>query len=469
MPTDRPSSDQVELDFDAPQPKNGPSSPKVYQVAEIVRLAARKLEAGFGDIWVEGEVSNLRTSPSGHVYFTLKDAKAQLSVVMFRSTVRRLKFHLEDGQMLRCRGSLGIYDAQGRFQLTAQTAEPAGGVGALQLAFEQLKRKLQAEGLFDERHKKATPLLPRTIAVVTSPTGAALRDILRVLHNRCPVRVVLCPTLVQGSDAPPEIVQALAWADGLAADLIIVGRGGGSLEDLWAFNTEPVARAIFATRTPIISAVGHEVDVTIADLVADRRAPTPSGAAEMAVPVMSELQQALGTLHLRAGRAMRQQLVDRALRLERLRRALGTPHALVNRGRMALDDATTRMQASMTRSLGQRREALIHWHGRLSAQEPRVRLGRDRASLVDLHTRLLNAARRCLTTEQAKLTTAMARLESLSPLSVLSRGYTLVLDQQRSVVRDPRLLQRGERIGIKFHRGEVVCTVEEVLLSDDEP
>ena len=295
-----------------------PAPPRTLTVSQLVRQASRQLEAKFGEVWVEGEVSNLSRPRSGHLYFTLKDDKAQLSVVMFRGHAGRLRFRIEDGQLLRCRGRLGIYDAQGRFQLTAEAAEPTG-VGALQLAFEQLKAQLNKEGLFRARHKQRLPRLPRTIAVVTSPTGAAVRDVIRVLQRRCPVRVVVCPTKVQGDGAAAEVVAALGRADRLNADLIIVGRGGGSLEDLQAFNTELVARAIFAARTPVISAVGHEVDVTIADMVADLRAPTPTGAAELAVPVMTELRDQLAVERQRLHRGARHRLDSAALSMERLR------------------------------------------------------------------------------------------------------------------------------------------------------
>lgn len=464
MKKDPPQTSQ--LDFGDYSAEPAPATPKAYTVTEIVRQASRRLEARFGDIWVEGEVSNLRRPRSGHAYFTLKDDGAQLQVVMFRSTVGRLKFQLEDGQQLRCRGKLGIYEVQGRFQLTAVAAEPTG-VGALQLAFEQLKRKLSAEGLFDPRHKKELPPYPRTIAVVTSPTGAAVRDIIRVLDRRWPVRVVVCPTAVQGSAAPRQIAEALGRADGLGADLIIVGRGGGSLEDLWAFNEEVVARAIFAVRTPLISAVGHEVDITIADLVADRRAPTPSAAAEIAVPVLAEVRQELRASQDKLHRSMRHRLDARALVLERLRGKLGTPGGLLNRSRMLLDEVTSKLEAAMARGLSRRREL----HGRLRAdlgvQEPRLRLSRDRASLLGQVSRLRSLVRRGLDRRQAALTNNLARLEALSPLAVLERGYAVVLDQNRDLVRDPARLEKGDPVVVRLHQGRLGCTVDHIEVDED--
>jgi exodeoxyribonuclease VII large subunit len=332
----------VQLRFDDLPSGRPPGADRTYSVSQIVRLASRTVEARFGEIWVEGEVSNLRRPSSGHLYFTLKDSRAQLAVVMFRTAAARLQEPVEDGVVLRCRGKLSIYDAQGRFQLSAEAAERAGA-GALQAAFEQLRRTLEAEGLFDASRKKALPLLPRSIAVVTSPSGAALQDILRVLRERCPVRVVVCPTPVQGGEAAAEIAEAVRRADRLGVDLIIVGRGGGSLEDLWAFNTEPVARAIYHACTPIISAVGHEVDITIADLVADRRAPTPSAAAEMAVPVLTDLQEQLRLCRSRLERGQRQRLAEQRVALLRLAGRLGSPRPLLDRCRMRLDDASVRL------------------------------------------------------------------------------------------------------------------------------
>jgi len=438
-----------------------PPPPKPYSVSQLVQLASRAVEARFGDVWVEGEVSNLKKPSSGHLYFTLKDARAQLAVVMFRAAASRLRFQLEDGQKLRCRGKLCIYDAQGRFQLTAEHAEP-DGAGALQVAFEQLKRKLEGEGLFDPAKKKPLPRLPRRIAVVTSLTGAALRDILRVLHDRCPVHVTVCPTAVQGDEAPPEIVAALGRADRLGVDLIILGRGGGSQEDLWAFNHEGVARAIFSARTPVISAVGHEIDITIADLVADRRAPTPSAAAELAVPVARELAEQLRVCRGRLERAARQRVAERHLALERLRRRLPTPLALVGRGRMRLDDAGGRLEAGLRRRLERVRGELRRQRERLAAQEPRVRLARDRAALVALGGRLQAGMTRRLERGAAGLARAVARLEALSPLGVLARGYSLVLDAGGRVVREAAQLAVGDRLLLRLHRGQVVSRVEEI-------
>ncbi len=444
-----------------------PPPAATYSVAQLVRQASRRLESHFGDVWVEGEVSNLSRPRSGHVYFTLKDRQAELKAVIFRSAAARLEFNMESGLKIRCRGKLTIYDAKGQFQLIAETAEPVGA-GALQAEFEQLKARLSAEGLFQKRHKKPLPLLPRFIAVVTSPTGAAFKDVLRVLHQRCPVRVVLCPAKVQGAGSAMEVVAALRRADALGADLIIVGRGGGSLEDLRAFNNEGVARAIFTARTPVISAVGHEVDVTIADMVADRRAPTPSGAAELAVPVMDELRQQLRVERTRLLRSTQHRLGQADLLLERLRGRLGTPSDLLNRGRMQLDDAAGRLEDAVAAALRGRRQRLDHLRRRLAAQEPRARLAHDRGELRDLHTRLVSAARRGLERRRALLAREAGRLDALSPLAVLSRGFTVVLDRRRELVRRVEQLSVGDAVAVRFHRGEARCTVDEVIDGDQD-
>lgn len=445
----------------------GGGTAKIYSVSELVRDASRRLESRFADVWVEGEVSNLKTPSSGHYYFTLKDARSQLAVVMFRAAASRLGFRLQDGQKLRCRGRLGIYDAQGRFQLTAQAAEPIG-LGALQLAFQQLWSRLQQEGLFDPSHKKPLPWLPRTVAIVTSPTGAALQDMIRVLHQRCPVRIVVCPTSVQGGGASSEIVRALGHADRLGLDLVILGRGGGSLEDLQAFNNEGVARALFHMCTPVISAVGHEVDLTIADLVADRRAPTPSAAAELAVPVLQEVLEHLLQQRHRLWRAMHQQLQHHALRLERLGRQLGRPSTRIDRQRIALDEVATTLQASMWGAIRQRREQLHRAQTRLAGQEPRARLARLHTTLDRQLHRLTTVQREALASRRARLDRLTARLTALDPLSILERGFSLVLDEDGRIVSNMSRVVPGQRLVVRLARGTLHVRVEQQR-GDHEP
>lgn len=444
-----------------PTPPRATDSPRVYRVSELVRLASRALESRFATVWVEGEVSNLRAP--GHLYFTLKDAEAQLGVVLFRAEALRLKFRLTDGLKLRVRGRLTIYDQQGKFQLQADFAEPAG-LGALQLQFEQLKRRLEAEGLFRVERKRRLPFLPRCIGVATSPTGAAVRDIVRVASRRCPVRILIAPCQVQGEAAASEIVRALrALERRPEVELIIVGRGGGSIEDLWAFNEEAVARAIAACRVPVISAVGHEIDFTIADFVADQRAATPSQAAELALPVHAELVARIEDLDARLERA-----AERLLILSRQR----------------LDDRTERLRMMIGRHLGGRRAALASLTQRLGELHPRARLGRNRTALERFATRLerplrerLRQRRQALTRLEQRLYAAMqqglarrhrafaaaaGKLDALSPLRVLDRGYAVVRRPEGEVVTRAQALAPGDALSIQLGDGAVDAVVTAV-------
>lgn len=444
--------------------------PRTYRVSELVRLAGRAVEARFGEVWVEGEISNLR-QPGEHAYFTLKDAEGQLPAAMFRSALARLRFRLTDGLKVRVRGRLSIYDVQGKLQLYVEAVEPAG-LGALQLAIEQLKRRLQAEGLFAEERKRALPFLPRRIGVATSGTGAAVRDVIRVALRRGPVRLLVAPCLVQGDEALADIVRALAALQQQPdVDLIIVGRGGGSAEDLMAFNDERVARAIAASRVPVISAVGHEIDWTVADLVADKRAATPSQAAELAVPVYEELQGALRELRQRLDRAMRRTVLD---------------------ARSELDDEAAALREALQEAIDVRWRVLDALEGRLRAQHPRARLAEDRArldalryrlerplregiargrsALVPLDQRLHVAMHDALTSARGGLGTLGGKLDALSPLRVLERGYATVHRADgatRAIVTRASELAPGERIRVRFARGAAEATVTAVDGGDE--
>src|SRR5438128_5795357 len=321
----------------------GPPPRTLYTVSALTALLRVHIESAFSDVWVEGEVSNLRIPTSGHAYFTLKDASSQIRAVLFRSVGRSQRFALQDGLQLVCRGRLTVYEPRGAYQVIVEYAEPKG-VGALQLAFEQLKARLAAEGLFDQARKRPLPFLPRRIGVVTSPTGAAIRDIVQVAHKRDPgVTIVLDPVAVQGQRAAGEIARAIEELNELGGfDVLVVGRGGGSLEDLWAFNEELVARAIAASRIPVVSAVGHEIDFTIADFVADVRAPTPSAAAELVVRDQQDLLKRLVGYGDRAVHAVRAVLRDLGARVEAERRGLLDPTALVARPMQRPDDLEMR-------------------------------------------------------------------------------------------------------------------------------
>lgn len=315
--------EQQGLDFSRDARPEEKTGPKIFTVSELTKSVRGLLEGHFSEVWVSGEISNFRSPGSGHYYFTLKDETAQLSCVMFRGLNAKLPFKLEDGLEVICRGRLTVYESRGQYQIVVDYCEPKG-LGALQLAFEQLKKKLQAEGLFDPAHKKKLPFLPHKIGVVTSPTGAAIRDILNILGRRWPgVNILIVPVRVQGEGSAEEVAKAIGWLNVREdIDVMIVGRGGGSLEDLWAFNEEIVARAIFASRIPVISAVGHEIDFTIADFVADVRAPTPSAAAELAVPNRDDLLTSLMDIKRRLFRCPTRRFPDFLQRLDDLRARL---------------------------------------------------------------------------------------------------------------------------------------------------
>ncbi|MFQ5435073.1 MAG: exodeoxyribonuclease VII large subunit [Anaerolineae bacterium] len=388
-------------------------SETAWSVSELTQYVRELFEIDYRlkDVEVEGEISNFTRARSGHLYFTLKDEGAQLKCVMWRSAAERLGFAPGDGDAVVAHGRVSVYEAGGVYQLYADRLEPAGR-GDLAQAFEKLKRRLEAEGLFDPAHKQPIPRIPRKIGIVTSADAAALRDILNVLRRRWPLaHVLIAPTLVQGDLAPPQIVRALQWLDGRTdIDTIIVSRGGGSIEDLWAFNDERVARAIFAAHHPIISGVGHEVDFTISDFVADVRAPTPSAAAELAVPDVAEWQATLRAAHAQLGVYISQIVQQRQNQVQALSRAL--------------------RHLSPRVSLDNNRQKLDGWHGRL-------------------HT----AVQRKLEQEQNRLAVAQAGLLAYSPLATLSRGYAIVRDGDGRIIRTIQQVQPGDDLDVQVSDG----------------
>ncbi|MGQ0614580.1 MAG: exodeoxyribonuclease VII large subunit [Planctomycetaceae bacterium] len=389
---------------------------RVYTVTELQRAVRLHLEEAWPSVWVEGEVSGHTHPSSGHRYFTLKDEGAQLRAVMWRSSAQRLKFALEDGLLVRARGRLTVYEPRGSYQMVVEALEPKG-VGPLQIAFEQMRRKLEAEGLFDPSRKVPLPAYPRRVALVTSPTGAAVRDLIEVALRRWPpLQLVVLPVRVQGEGAAAEIAGAIGLADGLGFDLIVVGRGGGSPEDLWAFNEEAVARAIFRAKTPVVSAVGHEVDVSISDLVADLRAPTPSAAAELFAPDATEARAALGDDGRRLSRAMRGTLEALRARLE-----------------------TVRASSAFKRPLD-----------RIRSAEQRLDEGAGR---------LVRALRALLARQKAALDGRAGRLEALSPLKVLARGFSVTMREGRVVTRAAQV-KAGDALRTLLHQGEIVSRAE---------
>ena len=378
-----------------------------------------------GSVAVRGELSNYKIYPSGHHYFTLKDAESSLKCVMFRSAAGKLRFRPESGMGVTAWGRISVYPRDGAYQLYCEALMPEG-FGDLQMAYEQLKAKLEKEGLFDRSHKKPIPRYPERIAVITSSAGAAVHDIIRVLRKRWPVaKVVLLPVRVQGVEAPPEIAGALRYANKYrVADVIIIGRGGGSIEDLWAFNDERVARAIYASELPVISAVGHEPDVTIADFVADLRAATPSNAAELVAPDVSELRDAIRS-------------------------------------------ASARLDQAIGRGLSQRRTALTELASRRVMQSPTGFIDQRRLELDSIRLRLDAAATGRLHRERQEFARLAAKLDALSPLKVLGRGYSIALDAEGRAVREAGQLKAGDKLDLRLSRGGAKCLVESVYGGED--
>ncbi len=436
---------------------------RVLAVAELVRAARQTLEARFGDVRVEGEVSGCKRSASGHIYFTLKDTDAQLDCVMYARDVGRMKFRLADGQLVRCRGKLTIYEGRGRFQLQVSSIEPAGA-GALALAFEALKQKLLAEGLFDNARKRALPFLPRRIGVVTSRQGAVIRDIVRVVHRRFPVPILLAPSPVQGEGAAVAIAAALqALCRVPDVDLIIIARGGGSMEDLWAFNDEALARTIAACPLPTISAVGHETDFTIADFVADVRAATPSAAAEMAVPVASSLLAEMSVLAGRLGRGLLGQIGSCRLSLERARTRLGDPRRFIDERRQDLDDLADRATRATLAGIAQGRKDLRSQESRLLRAHPQRRIADQRGALAALERRLSHSGMQLLVARRRNLEALAGKLDALSPLKVLERGYSLMRGPDGAVTRSLHGLSAGDRVTVTLSDGDLKARIEEIL------
>jgi exodeoxyribonuclease VII large subunit len=445
----------------APIPRPEVELPKIYGVSELLRAARLTLESRFADVRVEGEISGLKRSGNGHVYFALKDEGASLDCVLFSREAGRLKFRLDEGLAVRCRGRLTLYEARGKFQMTVAQLEPTGA-GALALAFEQLKARLQAEGLFETARKRPLPFLPRRLGVVTSAQGAVIRDIVRVAHRRFPVPILLAPAPVQGDGASLAIASALRRLQEVPdVDVIIVARGGGSLEDLWAFNEEPVARAIFGCRVPVISAVGHETDFTIADFVADVRAPTPSAAAERAVPVADDLRAELALLCRRGGRAATGELRMARHALERAGARLGDPRRLLDERRQLLDELTERGARQLGRQTAAARTALRALETRLGHAHPQRRVVEQRALLAGLQHRLEAAVKRGVARRHAAVEAAQGKLSALSPLAVLERGFSLALTAEGHVLTRAGDVAPGDRIQIKLREGEIAATVDE--------
>jgi len=441
------------------------SSRPILTVSQLTTEIKSLLERNFLHVWIEGEISNLRVPGSGHFYFTLKDDAAQIRGVMFRLQNRLLKFEPKEGLQVVCYGRITVYEPRGEYQVVVDHMEPKG-LGALQLAFDQLKEKLAREGLFDPARKKPMPLLPQKIGIVTSPTGAAIRDMLRIIGRRfANLHILLYPVRVQGAGAAQEIAQAIRSLNEIPGiDVLIVGRGGGSLEDLWAFNEEAVARAIASSRIPVISAVGHETDFTIADFVADLRASTPSAAAELVVRNKIELAQILDHLERRLAQTVRGMLELQGERALSLKSRLADPRRKLADQRLRLDDLSSRLAYALRQGLARRRErfqsrgeALLHLH-------PGKKMRESSQTLSQLLRRMAVSQQSGLRFSREKMEGALGRLSSLNPLAVLDRGYSITqVLPSGQIIREADGLKIHDRVSVKVRRGEFEARVEEIF------
>ncbi|NDY42069.1 exodeoxyribonuclease VII large subunit [Dissulfurirhabdus thermomarina] len=455
---------------ETPEDAAAPGERRVWRVAELHHAVQGALDAAFPPVWVEGEVSNLRAPASGHLYFTLKDEAASLRCVLFRAQGARLAFRPEDGRHILCLGRLNVYPARGDLQLVVEYAEPAGE-GALRLAFEQLKRRLAAEGLFDEARKRPLPAFPDRVFLVTSPTGAAFHDFVRTARARFrPARIVLVPSRVQGAEAPGDLRRALELAGEAArpGDVVVLARGGGSIEDLWAFNSEEVARAVAACPVPVVSAVGHEIDFTIADFAADRRAATPTAAAEAVFPEAAQWRRRLTDLQKHLAGAAARRLAAAGRGLDALKGRLRDPRRRLLEHRLALDRARARLREAARVRLSAASDRLARARRRLEATDPSGRVREARVALRGLALRLPRALAVALAARRRRLEDLAAHLEAVSPLAVLGRGYSLVVRlPEETLVRDAAGVAPGDRLRIRPQRGQILAKVLET--SDKDP
>jgi exodeoxyribonuclease VII large subunit len=438
------------------------SEERPLRVSELNRSVRSMLESEWSGLWVEGELSNVTRSAAGHVYFTVNDEieKAQLSGVIFRGDAQRSRVALEEGARVRLRGRLSLYEPRGRFQFIARVAR-AAGQGDLQAQFNLLKQKLQAEGLFAADRKRDLPRMPRTVGVVTSSAGAALHDIIRVARGRCPTRLVVADCRVQGSGSAESIVNALLAVQELEdLDLVILSRGGGSAEDLWAFNDEHLAREIANCRVPVVSGVGHEVDFTIADFVADARAATPSNAAEISIPDQSTLRADLDRLTDLVARAMQEELDAHRMELERLQQRLDDPRLSLRPIHDRLNMLRRRLERFAASDLRGRRAALQSLRERVDRQDVRLALSRGRGRHSELQLRLNQSIGPRLRSGRFRFETLMQRLDALSPLKVLGRGYAIVLHEESGLaLRKPSGAEIGDHVKIRLADGQLRAQV----------
>jgi len=428
---------------------------RVFKVGELTREIKGLLEGRYALVFVEGEISNFRrNSASGHCYFTLKDDGASLRCVLFKAQAKLLPFQPGDGQHVVARGRVSVWEPSGEYNLVCDTLEPVGA-GVLALRFEELKRRLAAEGLFDAAAKRPLPVLPRRVGLVTSPTGAAVQDFLRVLHRRFPnMPVLVAPARVQGEGAAAEICKGIQRLGAIPdVDVVVLARGGGSMEDLWAFNEEPVARAIRRCPVPVVSAIGHETDFTISDFASDLRAPTPTAAAELVVRPKADFAEALQVAHGRLRRALARRMDQSRARLDAMRKALSDPRRVIGERRLALDRLLSRQERIFRERLKRARGRLADTDQRLARAHPRVRLAAVREAIARMHQRAERSAHARQAQATRQLETLAGRLDALSPLKVLSRGFALARDGRGRLVRRATDLSVGDTVRVRVAEG----------------
>jgi exodeoxyribonuclease VII large subunit len=454
----------MDLNDPTPFPLEEPSQRRIFSVSELTKAIRGLLEDHFPFIWVEGEISNFRVPTSGHYYFVLKDVESQVRCVMFRSQQRWMRFQPEDGLHVLCQARVSVYEPRGEYQLLVEVMEPRG-VGALQLAYEQMKRRFEAEGLFDPEHKKSIPFLTQRLGVVTSSTGAAIRDIIRVARERYSnLEIYLYPVRVQGKGAAEEIAAAIDTFNAeFPVDALIVGRGGGSWEDLWAFNEEAVVRAIFKSQIPIISAVGHEIDTTLADLVADVRAPTPSAAAELVAQHKETLEAYAADLLQRLQGRVRQVLSLAGERLSNRKQRLRHPAARLADLRLRLDEHAQRLDFASGQRLHSEAQKFLRLRDHLLHLSPGRRIS-ELQSLLDQCWRDLGLfAKQSLQRKSQTLERSLTQLDGLSPLGVLARGYSITSTWPKGkVVRSVSQVKKGDTVRVRLHEGAMQCNVTDI-------
>jgi exodeoxyribonuclease VII large subunit len=443
---------------------------RIWSVRALVSNVRQHIETSYTDLWVEGEISNCRSAPSEHIYFTLKDGEAQLPVVLFRRQANLLRFRPADGLAVLVRGRVSVYETRGQLQLIAETIEPRGA-GALQLAFEQLKARLLAEGLFDADRKRPLPAFPKCLGIITSPAGAVIRDIVTIVRRRhVRLNLLIYPATMQGASSPDSVAAGIRWfnTNQSLVDVIVIARGGGSLEDLAAFNDEELARAIVASDLPVVSAIGHETDFTIADFAADLRAPTPSAAAELITAAQHQIEDRVAALGARVQRAGRYHLVHARQRYVRLsaESVLTRLRDAVSRRDQHLDELRLLLDASIQRRMRTRAQRLLFLADRLGGQDLVSRIAVVQRRLQDIDHRLHRTTSQVINTRQARLGRASARIEALSPLAVLSRGYSLIYAADGKLLRSAAATAPGETIRARLAHGTLEAEVKRTMVNE---